>query len=168
MGANIAFSGFSVKNGEPFADIEVKSSSLKSVKLGGAAIADIIDELPILAVAACFAEGVTEITGAGELRLKESDRLSTVSAGLRALGADVTETGDGMLIRGGSGLRGAVVDAAGDHRVEMAFAVAGALASGRTKIVNGGAVGVSFPGFYELLSGNGIKIQVSRETFYVK
>ena len=112
-------------------------------------IPTLIDELPMAAVLAAFADGTTVIRDAAELKVKESDRIATVTANLRAMGCDVTPTDDGMIIRGGKSLHGAVLDSYLDHRVAMSFAVAGLAASGETRIRDANCVDISFPGFYD-------------------
>lgn len=138
--------------GEPVADVVARSSPLRGVDVGGALIPRAIDELPVVAVAACFAEGITVIEDAGELRVKETDRISAMTSELRRLGADVVETDDGMIIRGGKPLRGAYCSSWGDHRVAMAVAVAATAADGETTIENASVVSISFPGFFRKLS----------------
>ena len=100
------------------------------------------------AVLAAFAEGTTVIRDAAELKVKESDRIATVTANLRAMGCDITPTDDGMVVRGGSPLHGAVLDSYMDHRIAMSFAVAGLAAGGETRIRHANCVDISFPGFY--------------------
>ena len=151
MGADITVSNERVLGGEPIADLTVKSASLAGVQVGGDIIANLIDEIPALAVAACFAEGETRIRDAAELRVKETDRIAAMAGNLRALGADVEEHADGMTIRGGKPLRGADVEAFHDHRIAMAMAVAGLMASGRTTIHGATAAAVSFPDFWKQL-----------------
>lgn len=138
--------------GEPVADIVVRSSPLRGVDVGGAIIPRAIDELPVVAVAACFAEGMTVIEDAGELRVKETDRISAMTSELRRLGADVVETDDGMIIRGGKPLRGSRCLSWGDHRIAMAIAVAATMAEGETTIEDAHVVSISFPGFFRKLS----------------
>ena len=132
------------------ADITVRGSTLYGTRIDGDAIVTALDELPTLAVAAAFAEGVTEIHDAAELRVKESDRIATTSAMLRAMGVEVEEWSDGMRIVGGQP-RGGIVDSHGDHRLAMSAAVA-ALASesesGPTTIQRASAVDISYPGFW--------------------
>jgi 3-phosphoshikimate 1-carboxyvinyltransferase len=113
--------------------------------------ARLIDELPVLAVAAAFLPGVSRITGAAELRVKESDRIAAMADGLERMGGRVTPLPDGWEIHGGGGLEGARVDARGDHRVAMAMAVAGLLAQGKTEIEGAECVGVSYPRFWDHL-----------------
>lgn len=137
---------------EPVADIVVKGKSgLKGVKIGGEIIPRLIDEIPALAVAALVAEGDTVISGASELRVKESDRISALAGELRKLGADLEETEDGMIIRGGPELKGANLDSCGDHRIAMALAVAGLVAQGETAVWGAEVINISFPGFMQSL-----------------
>ena len=134
-------------DGEPVADLAVRSSVLHAVELAPGETARAIDELPVLALAATQARGRTRIRGAGELRVKESDRLTGVAAGLRALGASVAIEGDDLVIDGPTPLRGAVVDALADHRLAMTFAIAGLVASGRTTIGGASSAAISDPRF---------------------
>ncbi|HET9819402.1 MAG TPA: 3-phosphoshikimate 1-carboxyvinyltransferase, partial [Rhodanobacteraceae bacterium] len=124
MGANIVETNLREAGGEPVADLVVRHASLHGIDVPIGHVADMIDEFPVLFVAAVCAEGVTTIRGAGELRVKESDRIAVMATGLRALGARVEETPDGAVVEGGR-LRGGEVDSQGDHRCAMAFAVAG-------------------------------------------
>jgi 3-phosphoshikimate 1-carboxyvinyltransferase len=140
-----------VVGGEPVADLMVESCRLNGTVIGGDMIPRIIDELPVLAVAACFAEGVTVIRDAGELRFKESDRIETVVKELGGLGAKIRATEDGMVIEGTGRLVGAVCDSHGDHRLAMSLAVAGALAQGETTIYGADAAAVSYPDFWRRL-----------------
>jgi 3-phosphoshikimate 1-carboxyvinyltransferase len=132
---------------EPVADLVVRSSSLQATELAPTESAMAIDELPILALAATQARGRTRIRAAGELRVKESDRLAGVSAGLRALGAAIEVDGDDLVIDGPTPLHGAVVDAVADHRLAMTFAIAGLIAGGRTAITGASSVAISDPRF---------------------
>jgi len=134
--------------GEPVADLLVESGQLKGIEIGGDIIPRIIDELPVLAVAACFAEGTTVIRDAGELRLKESDRIDTTVSELGRLGARVESRQDGMVIEGAGRLSGGVCQSHGDHRLAMALAVAGALAQGETTVLGADAAAVSYPDFW--------------------
>jgi 3-phosphoshikimate 1-carboxyvinyltransferase len=137
---------------EPVADLEVGTAAEgHAFEVTGAGAAELIDELPVLAVAAALLPGTSRITGAGELRVKESDRVAAMAAGLAAMGGDVTELPDGWEIRGPRHLEGARVDAAGDHRVAMALAVAGLLADGETEIEGAECVDISYPGFWDQL-----------------
>ena len=132
---------------EPFADLVVRGGALRGTEIGGALVPRLIDEVPILAVAACLADGPTEIRDAAELRVKESDRIRAVATELGRLGARVTERPDGLRIEGGTRLRGAVVQSGGDHRMAMALVVAGLLADGETVVEDTGCIATSFPGF---------------------
>ena len=153
MGADLTLLNEKNIGGEPSADILVRSSSLHSCEIDGAIIPALIDELPVLAVAAAFADGTTVIRDAGELRVKESDRIAAVVQGLRAMGADAEEQEDGMIIRGGRTLHGAEIDCFDDHRIAMSFAVAGLAAEGTTTLRGADCVKISYPAFYrDLLS----------------
>jgi 3-phosphoshikimate 1-carboxyvinyltransferase len=134
--------------GEPAADLTVRSSGLRAVQLMAAETARAIDEIPVLCLAATQATGRTTIHGAGELRAKESNRLTGIAAGLAALGAEIHVSGDDIRIDGPTPLHGAPVDALGDHRLAMTFAIAGLVASGRTSIAGAGSAAISDPGFY--------------------
>jgi 3-phosphoshikimate 1-carboxyvinyltransferase len=136
--------------GEPVGSIDVFGTRLKATRIEGREIPNVIDEIPILAVAAALAEGTTVISDAAELRVKETDRLAAVAAHLRAMGVDVVEKPDGLEIKGGA-LRGATLDSRGDHRIAMAFAIAGLFADGQTTITGTDCVNTSYPGFYDLL-----------------
>ena len=133
--------------GEPIGDIEVHGAKLKGTTIFESEIPNLIDEIPVLAVAAALADGTTVIRNAGELRVKETDRITTVVNNLRAMGGNVTEYEDGMEITGGSPLHAAEIDSFGDHRIAMAFAIAGLFASGETIIRNTECVNTSYPGF---------------------
>jgi 3-phosphoshikimate 1-carboxyvinyltransferase len=147
MGARIERDGETEEGGEPNANLRVRSASLQATEVGGAEIPLAIDELPLVALAACFAKGTTVIRDAEELRRKESDRIETVTTALRALGGHVEPTEDGMVIEGSGGLRGGSIDSHGDHRIAMLGAVAG-LASREGVGVHGmEAAAVSYPGF---------------------
>ena len=148
MGADITCLNVSWED-EPCADLLVKTSHLHGVEIGGAIIPSLIDELPVLAVLAAFAEGVTVIRDAAELKVKESDRIATVAAGLTAMGAKVEPTDDGMIIQGGSSLHGGIVRTAMDHRMVMSFAVAGAVCDGSLELTDAGCAGISCPTFFE-------------------
>lgn len=148
MGADITLMNVE-KDGEPTADILVRSSDLKGTVIEGAVIPTLIDELPMIAAMACFAEGETIIKNAAELKVKESNRISVMVENLSAMGADVEETEDGMIIRGGRPLHGAVIDSKLDHRIAMTFAVTGSCAEGETEILGAECVEISYPKFYE-------------------
>lgn len=140
------------KEGEPSADLLVRHSSLHGTVISGSIIPRLIDELPIIAVMACFAEGETIIRDAEELKVKESNRIEVMVRNLRAMGADAEETRDGMIIRGGKPLHGAVIDSQMDHRIAMTFAIAGSMAEGETQILGAECVTISYPDFYRDLS----------------
>jgi len=151
MGASILQNDNKTVNNEPRATLIANPGQLKSTSLGGSMIPRIIDEIPILAVAATQAEGTTIIRDAEELRVKETDRVAAICENLRRMGANVRETKDGMLIMGPTKLHGAEVDSYGDHRIAMSFAVAGLIAEGETVVKDTGCVDISFPGFFQLL-----------------
>ena len=151
MGADLTIVNASTGDGEPTADILVRSSALHGTVIGGAIIPTLIDELPMIAAMACFAEGETVIKDAAELKVKESNRIDVMVRNLIAMGADVTETEDGMIIHGGKPLHGAVVDSHKDHRIAMTFAVAALAADGETEIIDADCVDISYPAFYEEL-----------------
>ncbi|HEX5592760.1 MAG TPA: 3-phosphoshikimate 1-carboxyvinyltransferase [Solirubrobacterales bacterium] len=133
--------------GERLATLRVRSASLRATEVGGAEIPLAIDELPLVALAACFAEGTTTIRDAEELRRKESDRIETVTAALNALGGKVEPTADGMVIEGTGGLRGGTIDSHGDHRIAMLGAVAGLASQEGVQVHGMDAAAVSYPGF---------------------
>ena len=151
MGANIQISNEKVEGGEPVADITVESSELIGVEISGDIIPRVIDELPILALAACFAKGRTIIKDSEELRVKESDRIKATVNSLTKLGAQIEETKDGMVIKGGSQLVGSEVNSFGDHRIAMTNGIAGLIAKGETTIINSESADVSYPTFWETL-----------------
>jgi 3-phosphoshikimate 1-carboxyvinyltransferase len=151
MGADISLGEIKEEGGEKRTDIIVKSSLLKGVEISGDLIPRTIDELPILAVAASQAEGTTIIRDAKELRVKETDRIKTMAEGLRRFGVQVEEFEDGMAITGPQKLKGTRVSSYGDHRVAMAFIIAGLTASGETIIEDTAPMATSFPNFMELL-----------------
>ena len=157
MGADITLSNQKEAGGEPVADIRIRSASLKGIQIPEELVPLAIDEFPALFVAACFAEGQTILTGAEELRVKESDRIQVMADGLLACGADVTPTPDGIIINGGH-LKGAEVDSHGDHRIAMAFAMAGLCADGSITINDCANVDTSFPNFIEIASKTGLKV----------
>ena len=151
MGARIKLENVREEESEPVADIVAESSELEATEIQGDMIPQVVDELPVLAVAACFAKGTTVIKDAQELRVKESDRIRATVDGLNALGARIEERPDGMVIEGVDHLTGSRVHSNGDHRIAMAMAVAGLLASGKTTIEEAEAAGVSYPGFWDTL-----------------
>jgi len=138
---------------EPIGSVTVRGRPLHAIRIGAADVAAAIDEIPALLIVATQAEGTTVIEGAAELRVKESDRLATMSEGLRRMGAIVDERADGVSIHGQANLHGATVESHGDHRVAMALAVAGLVASGPTTIEEADCVAVSYPDFFSDLQG---------------
>ena len=148
MGADITLLNVNM-DGEPTADLLVRTSSLHGTTVGGEIIPTLIDEIPMIAVMAAFAEGTTVIKDAKELKVKESDRILVMAENLSRMGADITPTEDGMIIHGGKPLHGAEIDSHLDHRVAMSFAVAGLLCDGSLSIKGGDCVKISYPEFYE-------------------
>lgn len=148
MGARVALRNERVESGEPVADLEAESSELVGVEIGGPLIPRLIDEIPLIALAACFARGETVVRDAQELRVKESDRIEATAAELSRLGADIRVLPDGMVIKGVGRLRGAECSSHNDHRLAMTLGVAGLVAEGRTAVQNAEAVDVSYPGFW--------------------
>jgi 3-phosphoshikimate 1-carboxyvinyltransferase len=153
MQAGITSSQLSVSGGEPFGDITVEGSEIAGMEIGGSWIPNIIDEIPVLAVLGTRTRQGIRIRDAAELRAKESDRIRAVAANLRILGAKVEEYPDGLFVRGNQRLHGGEVDSFGDHRIAMAFAVAGLFAEGPVTIKDPGCADISFPGFFESLDG---------------
>ena len=151
MGADLTLLNEDHGNAEPTADLLVRTSSLKGCVIEGDIIPTLIDELPTIAMMACFAEGTTVIRDAAELKVKESNRIAIMVENLRAMGADVEETDDGMIIHGGKPLHGAVVDSHKDHRIAMTFAIAALAADGETEILDADCVDISYPSFYKEL-----------------
>lgn len=149
MGADMTLLNMRENGGEPVADILVRHSSLKATTIEGEIIPTLIDELPMIAVMACFAEGTTVIKDAAELKVKESDRIAVMVDNLSRMGARITATDDGMIIEGGHPLHGAEIDSHLDHRIAMSFAVAALAADGETKIKDADCVKISYPRFYE-------------------
>lgn len=157
MGADIREENRREQGGEVVADLLVRHAPLRGIDVPVVHVADMIDEFPALFVAAAAAQGTTTIRGAAELRVKESDRIAVMAAGLRRLGVEVTETPDGAAIEGG-GLDGGEVDSAGDHRVAMSFAVAGLTARAPVRILDCANVATSFPGFVKLANASGFAL----------
>ena len=152
MGASIEISNVRDVSGEPVADVYCRGKAeLKAVSIAGEIVPSLIDEFPVLCVAAALAEGTTVIRGAEELRVKESDRIKTIAAELRKMGVEIEEYADGLSIRGTEKLLGAEVESHGDHRIAMSMAVAGMVAEGRTLINGASAVDISFPGFFDTI-----------------
>ncbi len=153
MGAHIDLVNPRMQAGEPVADLRVRSAPLRGIAIGSDRIPQTIDEFPILCVAAACAQGETVISGASELRVKESDRIATMAMELRRMGAEVEERPDGMRIVGGRPLKGAVCQSHGDHRVAMSMTIAGLAASGETTVEDTACVATSFPEFDKKLRG---------------
>lgn len=152
MGGNIEILNERQSAGELIGDIEVKYSKLYATELKGDIIPKMIDEIPVFAVAALCAEGTTYVKDAQELKVKESNRIATMSTELGKMGVHITETDDGMIIEGGQELKGAEVYSHLDHRVAMSCAIAALVAKGNTTITDADCVGISFPNFYNLLN----------------
>lgn len=150
MGGDVR-TGIDATQPEPIGWIEARSSKLRGTDVPEALVPGLIDEVPALAAAACFAEGTFRVSGAAELRVKESDRIAALAEGLGRLGADITERPDGLEIRGGRPLHGAAVRAHDDHRIAMALAIAALGAGGQTEIEGAECASVSFPEFYDFL-----------------
>ena len=151
MGCSVSESNSKTASREPRADLVVRSSVLRGTEIGGDMIPRIIDEIPVLAIAAARASGRTVVRDAAELRVKETDRIASLARNLKAMGVRIDVFDDGFSIEGPQELRGAVVDSMNDHRIAMAFAVAGLIAEGKTTITNTECADISFPGFFDLL-----------------
>lgn len=151
MGARIRVYNTRIAAGELMGDIEIQASLLKGVQIGGSIIPRLIDEIPVLAVAGAFSQGVTEIRDAAELKVKESNRILAMAQGLSRMGVRIEELPDGLRIYGGRPLKGASCDSFKDHRIAMALAVAGLASIGDTLIKDADSIGISFPGFTELV-----------------
>ncbi|HSX62673.1 MAG TPA: 3-phosphoshikimate 1-carboxyvinyltransferase [Tahibacter sp.] len=158
MGADITLERPRELGGEAVADLRVRHAKLRGIDVPVALVPDMIDEFPILFVAAAAAEGTTRVTGAAELRVKESDRIAVMARGLRTLGIAIEETPDGAVVEGGR-FSGGDVGSAGDHRCAMSFAVAGLIADGDVRIGDCANVATSFPGFVELANGCGFRLK---------
>lgn len=148
MGADMTLLNKRENGGEPVADVLVRYSSLNAATIEGEIIPTLIDEIPMIAVMACFAKGTTIIRDAAELKVKESDRIAVMVDNLSRMGAHITATDDGMIIEGGYPLHGAVIDSHLDHRIAMSFAVAALAAEGETEILGADCVKISYPNFY--------------------
>jgi 3-phosphoshikimate 1-carboxyvinyltransferase len=159
MGADITITNQRDVGGEPVADIMVRSAKLKGIDIPKALVPLAIDEFPVLFIAAACAEGQTTLTGAEELRIKESDRIKVMADGLTTLGVNADPTMDGICIQGGS-IGGGEVESHGDHRIAMAFSVASICATGTITINNCTNVNTSFPGFVDLASSTGMKVRI--------
>lgn len=151
MGGHLELLNHREVSGEPVADIWVRSSGLSGTRVGGSLIPLLIDEIPLLALAATRAKGRTIIQDAQELRVKESDRLSAIAKELSRMGASLQEKEDGLIIEGGGSLKGSTCNSHGDHRIAMTLAIAGLLAQGETRILDTSCICTSFPGFSQLL-----------------
>jgi len=151
MGARVSETHKKVEEGEPSGSVEIEGARLKGTVIQGKEIPNVIDEIPILAVAGALAMGTTIIADAKELRVKETDRLAAIATNLKAMGVEVTEQEDGLEIIGGAPLRGARLQSFGDHRIAMAFAIAGLFAEGETVIEDVDCVATSYPDFYKTL-----------------
>ena len=149
MGADISLENIREICGEPVADIVVRHSSLHGTIIEGELIPTLIDEIPIIAIMASFAEGQTIIRDAAELKVKESDRIAVMTENLTAMGVDITATDDGMIINGGKTPHGAAIQSHLDHRIAMSFAVAALASDGETKIIGSECVNISYPTFYD-------------------
>lgn len=148
MGANISIETTSQHSPEPFGNIKIETSCLKSTTINGSIIPRLIDELPIIALMATQAEGTTIISDAKELKVKETNRIDTVVSELTKLGADITATDDGMIIKGKTRLTGGTVNSHGDHRIGMMLAIAATIANGEVYLEDAEAVAVSYPNFF--------------------
>ncbi|MBR3655060.1 MAG: 3-phosphoshikimate 1-carboxyvinyltransferase [Elusimicrobia bacterium] len=151
MGADIVLDNVRTVSGEDVADIEIRSSKLNSTSFGKEIVPSLIDEIPIIVLAATQAEGQTVISGAKELKVKESDRIHSVASQLNKMGADIQETDDGFIINGPAKLKGATVDSFDDHRIAMMLSIAGLIAEGETEVLKSDCVKISFANFYEVL-----------------
>ncbi len=153
MGGNIQLLNQREEGGEAVADLLVRSCNLKATTVGGAIIPTLIDEIPIIAIMAAYAQGTTVIKDAQELKVKESNRIRVMVEELSKMGASITETEDGMIIEGGKALHGAEIDSHLDHRIAMSFAIAGLAADGVTTILEDSCVSISYPKFFSDLTG---------------
>lgn len=151
MGGDITRHNPRLECGEPVCDLLVRSSNLIATSISGDIIPTLIDEIPVIAVAACFAKGTTTISDAKELKVKECNRIEVMTSELTKMGADITPTDDGMIIEGISCLKGASIESHGDHRVAMSLAIAGLASEGETVIHNSDCVNISFPQFFRII-----------------
>lgn len=149
MGGKIEELNKRTVSGEPVCDLLVRSSNLHGTVIEGDIIPTLIDEIPVIAVMAAFADGTTTIKDAAELKVKETNRIDTVTENLKVMGCDITPTDDGMIINGGKPLHGATIHSHLDHRIAMSFAIAALAAEGETEIIDGECVNISYPGFYQ-------------------
>ena len=151
MGAKIDILNYRIKSNEPQADLKIEYSDLKGIEIGKEEIPLLIDELPLIAVVASQAQGKTVVSGAKELRVKETDRIKAIVSELKEMGVDIKEKEDGFIVEGPSRLKGAVCESYNDHRIAMSLAVAALLAEGKTVIKNSECIDISFPGFEKTL-----------------
>lgn len=158
MGASIQIVARPSSNGEPVGDLTVRHSLLKGINISGEQVVRMIDEFPIFAVAAAYAEGTSTVKDASELRLKESDRIRVLCAEMKNLGADIEETADGFIIHGHGELTGGTIDPHGDHRLAMSMAVAGLASTSPVNIQQPEIMDESFPGFADVLTGLGASL----------
>ncbi len=165
MGADLAVLEEGMQEGEPIGTLRAKAGSLDGVEVSGDTVVRMIDEFPILAVAATQAVGTTVVRDAAELRVKETDRIAGIATALQRMGAAIETRSDGFVVEGPCRLRGAVVDSQGDHRVAMALAVAGLIAEGETMVESVECVSDSFPGFTETLQGLGAAIRKAEDVY---
>jgi 3-phosphoshikimate 1-carboxyvinyltransferase len=161
MGADIQIQNARLVGGEPIADLRVRYAPLHGIEVPESLVPLAIDEFPVLFVAAACADGVTKVTGASELRVKESDRIQVMADGLHLLGVQAQPTEDGMIIQGGQAFHGATIESHGDHRIAMSFAVATLRASSAMTVKDADNVATSFPGFVTLASQAGMHISCS-------
>lgn len=158
MGANLELQNAREVGGEPVADIRVRAAGLRGIRIPGDQVPLAIDEFPAIFIAAAAASGETVLTGAQELRVKESDRIAVMAQGLKQLGINARETPDGIIIKGGR-LQGGEIDSHGDHRIAMSFAMAGLVATGPVTVRDCKNVDTSFPGFVGLAGRTGLSIR---------
>ncbi len=151
MGTKIETLNYQIKSNEPQADLKIEYSKLKGVEIKKENVPFLIDELPLIAVVATQAQGKTVVSGARELRVKETDRIKAMVSELKKMGADIKEKEDGFIVNGPTGLQGAVCESYNDHRIAMSLAVAALLAEGKTIIKNSECIDISFPGFGKTL-----------------
>jgi len=159
MGADITLSNEKQVGGEPVADIRIRYAPLKGIHIPEDQVPLAIDELPVISIAAACAQGQTLLTGAEELRVKESDRIQAMIDGLKILGVDCEGTDDGMIIEGGNGFSSGIVDSLGDHRIAMSFAMAALKATGSITIKDCANVNTSFPDFIALAQNSGLRVK---------
>ncbi|MCJ7656188.1 MAG: 3-phosphoshikimate 1-carboxyvinyltransferase, partial [Candidatus Atribacteria bacterium] len=151
MGTKIDILNYQMKSNEPRANLKIEYSELKGIEIKEEMVPLLIDELPLIAVVATQAQGKTLVSGARELRVKESDRIKAIVSELKKMGADIEEGEDGFIVNGPTRLHGAVCESYNDHRIAMSLAVAALLAEGKTVIRNSECIDISFPGFEKTL-----------------